>query len=97
MSFKHMTYSEFSCLVDKESEEQSSEMTCQVYRNTAAMGLILLEVLFKSMESSLSPLPLSLKAELFPSVSVISCHFIYPLAQHLSQAIVTADLFLFPI
>ena len=33
MSFKHMTCYEQSWLVAKESEEQSSEMTCQVYRN----------------------------------------------------------------
>ena len=40
------------------------------------------------LESSVRPPPLSQKAELFP-LPVISCHFIYPLAQHLSQDIVT--------
>lgn len=39
--------------------------------------------------------PLSLKSESFLPASVISCHFIYPSAQCLSQDIVTGGLFQF--
>lgn len=104
MCFKHKTYCEFSWPVNEESEDQSSETTRQfiewnTWRNTWAVGHILLEVslkygslsgIFREALSAFS----EGRAILLP---VISRHFIYPSAQHLSEDIVTRSLFLFPV
>lgn len=103
MGFKHTTHDDFSWLVDEESEEQSGERACQFieicHRNTWVMGLIL-EVSFRyySLSGIFPEAPSTFsEGRAIPPASVVSCHFIYPSAQHLSRDIVTGGSFLFPI